>query len=64
MIHMVSAAFALMVATTAMNPLFLLKTRVQLQGKHSTNYAYNGYVDCAKQVFQKEGIRGFYKASI
>ena len=25
------------------------------------NYKYEGFIDCSKQVFKKEGIKGFFR---
>lgn len=55
LVHIASAAAAGVVVPTVMNPIFLVKTRVQLETQ-STNY-----LDCIKQIYAREGVRGFYK---
>lgn len=68
-VHLASAAAAVVSVTSIMNPLFLMKTRIQLQEYQKTkdpkvinskNY-YNGYLDCARKVYKYEGLRGFYR---
>lgn len=46
------------VTSTATNPIWVIKTRLQLQGKQRM---YNSSFDCAKHIFKQEGIKGFYK---
>ena len=54
-VHMVSAACAGFVAATAVNPIWLVKTRLQLhKGPLSIS-------QCIKRVFRNEGIKGFYR---
>jgi len=63
-VPMLSAGTASMLVYTTMNPVWLIKTRLQLQEvghKREGSPNYNGYIDCIKRVFKEEGIRGFYK---
>ena len=39
------------------NPADFVKTQMQSPDNHK----YNGFVDCAKQVYKNEGIKGFYR---
>lgn len=50
-------------STTAVAPLWLVKTRLQLQTNEMRRQGmgYKGSLDCIKRVFREEGIRGFYK---
>lgn len=57
-VHLASAATAGVVTSTATNPIWVIKTRLQLQGKQRM---YNSSFDCAKHIFKQEGIKGFYK---
>lgn len=41
-------------------PLDTIKVRLQTMNK-SGSTKYKGTFDCGKQVFKKEGVRGFYK---
>ncbi len=59
-IHILSAAVAGVAVTSVMNPIFLLKTRIQLQETSANNY-YNGYFDCIKKIYKEEGFRAFYR---
>ena len=42
------------------NPIDVIKTNMQGLDAHK----YTGPVDCAKQIWRQEGIRGFYKGAI
>jgi solute carrier family 25, member 33/36 len=63
----VAAAIAAGIATgTATNPIWLIKTRVQLDRNRASDNPtqsrqYRNSWDCVKQTFRHEGIRGFYK---
>ncbi|KAF8363473.1 hypothetical protein PRIPAC_90396 [Pristionchus pacificus] len=55
-IHMMSAASAGFVSATAVNPVWLVKTRLQLlEGSRM------GVLAMVRRVYQREGIRGFYR---
>ncbi|KAL9656947.1 hypothetical protein ABK040_007038 [Willaertia magna] len=68
-VHIISAAACGVVVPTIMNPMFLIKTRIQLEryNKGSTNVGtvgtpgYTSYTDCIKRIYRDEGIRAFYK---
>ncbi|KAK6014752.1 hypothetical protein OSTOST_19857 [Ostertagia ostertagi] len=54
-VHMVSAGTAGFVAASAVNPIWLVKTRLQLyQGKSTI-------LSMIRRVYKREGIKGFYK---
>ncbi|CAR66303.1 DEHA2F08448p [Debaryomyces hansenii CBS767] len=58
-IHLVSGINAGFVTSTATNPIWLIKTRLQLdktKGKH-----YKNSWDCFKNVIKHEGVKGLYK---
>lgn len=55
MVHMISAASAGFVAATAVNPIWLVKTRLQLHKGPLT------IGQCISRVFQNEGFKGFYR---
>lgn len=58
--HIAAAATAGVTTSLLTNPIWLVKTRMQLQkGGNHTDYK-NSY-DCTKQVLKQEGIRGLYK---
>ena len=59
---MLAATAAIVLSSSILNPLFFVKTRMQLQGPNSpSQYKYASYIDCVKQVYQREGIKSFYK---
>ncbi|KAH7724668.1 Protein T09F3.2 [Aphelenchoides avenae] len=55
MVHMVSAGFAGFVTATVINPVWLVKTRLQL---HHGPFPLR---TCIARIYKNEGIRGFYK---
>lgn len=59
LIHLLAAASAGIATATATNPIWLIKTRMQLQQSH--NRLYTNSWDCLKKVVRAEGIRGLYK---
>lgn len=46
------------VTSTATNPIWVIKTRLQLQGKQRI---YTSSFDCAMKILKQEGIKGLYK---
>ncbi|KAI9739954.1 MAG: hypothetical protein M1818_005010 [Claussenomyces sp. TS43310] len=66
-VHLCAAVAAGVVTSTATNPIWLVKTRLQLD-KSSTEHAgaravrrYRNSWDCIRQVVRDEGVRGLYK---
>ncbi|ORX53208.1 mitochondrial carrier [Hesseltinella vesiculosa] len=57
-VHLISAATAGVVTSTVTNPIWVVKTRLQLQG---TQRHYQNSVDCITHILKEEGIRGLYK---
>lgn len=62
MVHLASAACAGIATSTATNPIWLVKTRLQLD-KASKNgiRQYQNSWDCIKKVIRQEGIPGLYR---
>jgi solute carrier family 25, member 33/36 len=68
-IHLSSAACAGIVTGTATNPIWLVKTRLQLDksqaerttGSTRLNRQYKNSWDCIRQTVRGEGIRGLYR---
>ena len=66
-VHLYAAATAGLSVSTATNPIWVVKTRLQLDraaAESSTKPAlprYKNSLDCALQVMRQEGIRGFYR---
>lgn len=61
-----AAAIAGIVTSTATNPIWLIKTRLQLDKNvvetgGATKRQYKNSWDCIKQVVRQEGFRGLYK---
>ncbi|KAL3476795.1 mitochondrial carrier domain-containing protein [Aspergillus californicus] len=65
--HALSAATAGVVTGTATNPIWLVKTRLQLDRSHVNSDGsirppqYRNSMDCVKQVIRKEGVKGLYR---
>ncbi|KIW07882.1 uncharacterized protein PV09_01795 [Verruconis gallopava] len=63
-VHLSAAACAGIVTGTATNPIWLVKTRLQLdksQAKDGRGRQYKNAFDCTMQTLRKEGIRGLYR---
>ncbi|KAB8217868.1 mitochondrial carrier domain-containing protein [Aspergillus novoparasiticus] len=65
-IHLTAAAVAGIATGTATNPIWLVKTRLQLDKSHAEHHngqgrQYKNSWDCIKQTVRHEGIRGLYK---
>lgn len=58
-VHLLAAATAGVVVSTATNPLWVVKTRLQLD--RSSRRGQKGSMDCARQILQQEGVRGLYR---
>jgi len=54
---MLSAGFGGVTVATITNPIWVVKTRMQLQ----TNNQYKNSLDCFSKIWHGEGIRGLYK---
>lgn len=65
-VHLLAAVSAGVVTCTATNPIWLVKTRLQLDKSNSerarsATARYKNSLDCAVQVFRNEGVKGLYK---
>lgn len=56
--HIASASCAGFVSSTLTNPIWFVKTRLQLD-YNSTNKMTA--IDCIKSIYRQNGLRGFYK---
>ena len=56
MVHMLAGLSAGVVTATFTNPIWVVKTRLQLQEK-----AYKNSLDCITTLLRNEGYRGFYR---
>ncbi|QLL32572.1 hypothetical protein HG536_0D00940 [Torulaspora globosa] len=59
-IHLMAAATAGWATSTATNPIWMVKTRLQLDKAGKTTVHRNSW-ECLKSILQNEGIRGLYK---
>jgi solute carrier family 25 protein 33/36 len=66
-VHLSAGVVAGIITSTATNPIWLVKTRLQLdkslaeQSLGAVGRRYKNSWDCVKQVLRDEGIRGLYK---
>lgn len=65
-VHLLAAAAAGIATGTATNPIWLVKTRLQLDknrasGDPLTSRQYKNSWDCVRQTVRNEGFRGLYK---
>ncbi|CAP85605.1 putative mitochondrial carrier [Penicillium chrysogenum] len=63
-IHLAAAAIAGIATGTATNPIWLVKTRLQLDKSNAEigkSRQYRNSFDCIKQTVRHEGIRGLYR---
>uniref|UniRef100_A0A8C2G1G0 Solute carrier family 25 member 36-A-like n=2 Tax=Cyprinus carpio TaxID=7962 RepID=A0A8C2G1G0_CYPCA len=59
-LHMTSAGIAGFTAITATNPIWLIKTRLQLDARKRGERRMNAF-ECVRRVYQTDGLRGFYR---
>ncbi|SPQ19764.1 ea803482-eb6c-45fc-8250-3dbb246358ca [Thermothielavioides terrestris] len=66
-VHLSAAALAGIATSTATNPIWMVKTRLQLDKNMAIESGgvakrrYKNSVDCIRQVLREEGVRGLYK---
>lgn len=66
-VHLCAAASAGMITGAATNPLWVVKTRLQLDKfnaeklGHKSSRVYKNSLDCVSQILRQEGIGGFYR---
>ncbi|CAL1714026.1 unnamed protein product [Somion occarium] len=64
-VHLTAAACAGIVTGTATNPIWVVKTRLQLEahdrGAATSNAKFGGSWNMIKRIFREEGVKGFYK---
>uniref|UniRef100_A0A8C9G0V2 Solute carrier family 25 member 33 n=1 Tax=Pavo cristatus TaxID=9049 RepID=A0A8C9G0V2_PAVCR len=59
-VHICSAGSAAFITNSLMNPIWMVKTRMQLERKVRGSKPMNA-LQCARYVYQMEGVRGFYR---
>ncbi len=66
-VHMLAAGTAGIATSTATNPIWMIKTRMQLdknvaqRGGAEVRRQYRNSYDCIRQILREEGVRGLYK---
>ena len=60
-VHLAAAAIAGIVTGTATNPIWVVKTRLQLAQGDRKDKVLGGSWACIKKIMREEGVRGFYK---
>uniref|UniRef100_A0A3B4A4S8 Solute carrier family 25 member 33 n=1 Tax=Periophthalmus magnuspinnatus TaxID=409849 RepID=A0A3B4A4S8_9GOBI len=61
LVHMSSAGSAAFVTNSLMNPIWMVKTRMQLEKKCVQGEKKMNALQCARYVYKTEGVRGFYR---
>ncbi|KAM7013544.1 solute carrier family 25 member 36 [Passerculus sandwichensis] len=59
-VHMMSAGVAGFTAITTTNPIWLVKTRLQLDARNRGEKRMSAF-ECARKVYRLDGFRGFYR---
>ncbi|XP_058043457.1 solute carrier family 25 member 36 isoform X3 [Ahaetulla prasina] len=59
-VHMTSAGVAGFTAITVTNPIWLVKTRLQLDARNRGERRMNAF-ECVRKVYRSDGIKGFYR---
>lgn len=67
-VHLMSGVAAGVATSTATNPIWMVKTRLQLDknvaeksGAGASSRQYRNSFDCVRQILRDEGVRGMYK---
>jgi solute carrier family 25 protein 33/36 len=63
LIHLAAAAIAGVTTSTCTNPIWVVKTRLQLESraKNAGSRGIGGSLAMVRQIAREEGVRGFYK---
>lgn len=56
LVHILSASCAGFVSSTATNPIWFIKTRMQLDSNARMTVG-----ECVRRIYESQGVRGFYK---
>ncbi|NXK86998.1 S2536 protein, partial [Formicarius rufipectus] len=59
-VHMISAGVAGFTAITTTNPIWLVKTRLQLDARNRGEKRMSAF-ECVRKVYRLDGIKGFYR---
>lgn len=63
LLHLGAAAIAGIITATITNPIWVVKTRMQLQSSSVRNITppYRNSLDCAISILKKDGVKGMYR---
>ncbi|XP_065604385.1 solute carrier family 25 member 36 isoform X2 [Cyrtonyx montezumae] len=59
-VHMISAGVAGFTAITMTNPIWLVKTRLQLDARNRGEKRMSAF-ECVRKVYRSDGVKGFYR---
>lgn len=59
--HLMSGSVAGLMTSLATNPIWVVKVRLQLQGRQKSCKPYAGFMDGLISIAKEEGMRGLYK---
>ncbi|XP_062505572.1 solute carrier family 25 member 36-A-like [Corticium candelabrum] len=60
LVHLCSAACAGVTQATITNPIWMVRTRLQLDAARMEKFKFSA-VQCVKDIYTTEGVRGFYR---
>eukprot|EP01114_Cavostelium_apophysatum_P013986 TRINITY_DN3504_c0_g1_i1.p1 TRINITY_DN3504_c0_g1~~TRINITY_DN3504_c0_g1_i1.p1 ORF type:complete len:356 (-),score=58.93 TRINITY_DN3504_c0_g1_i1:174-1241(-) len=63
-VHLTSAVVAGVSVHTITSPIWMIKTRMQLQIKDKEVAPYKNSFDCARRIVKEEGVKAFYKGLV
>lgn len=61
LVHLAAAASAGVVTASCTNPIWVVKTRMQLSASRQQSEQYRNALDCVLKILRHEGVRGMYK---
>lgn len=59
--HLLAGSVAGVMTSVVTNPIWVVKVRLQLQGRVSGEGGYDGFVDGLVRIMREEGVRGLYR---
>lgn len=64
MVSMLAGMIAGATAAVSVNPLDVIKTRLQTLTPSTNNKKYKGVQDCARRIYREEGVKSFFRGAL